>query len=1062
MDQLRYCLGIDMGTSSLGWAVVELKSNQDSENQKFVPADVIDLGVRIFDDGRDAQTNEPLAVGRRNARSMRKRRDRMLRRKQYLLHTLQNAGLWPVDKEKQSKLIGQNPYEIRCRALDQKITPFELGRALFHMAQRRGFKSNRKVDKDDSSSNMKQAIGVLESKIATSGARTLGEYLYRLRPDERTVPHKQQPSLRVRTSMKGSKTEYSIYPDRYMYEAELRAIWERQKEFYPNMLTDDLFQKIHRTIIEQRPLAPQEVGVCQFEEGEKRAPKASPYFQRARILQDLNHLELVSGTLSPENREKVKKLLLTKKEVRFDDIRKKLGLPPSAIFNLEANERRKIDGDLVNSFMGNKNAFGEKWDKLTIDQRHEVISLLLAEHEDEALSALLMQNPYNLSEEQAGRVLHLTPRLPNGYGSLSVKALQKIIPFLEEGARYDEACQKAGYHHSYLAVKEFAKLPYYGVVLDKAVIGASKNPKEDPSNPANNLDDTIGNWERYAGKINNPTVHVALNQTRKVVNAIVEKYGRPTQIAVELARDLKMSQKEKLTFTRRQNENTKRNEKIMTELEQLGLPNNYENRMRYKLWEDQARDPQHRVCPFCGKVVSISELFAPVFEIEHLLPFSRTFNDSHTNKVISCTSCNRDKFNKTPFEAFGHDTQRWEKILDRIKDYPFVKQRAFREDSLSDEKEKELIARQLNDTKYMAKMARQYLGCVCEDGNVRPIPGGMTAHLRHAWGLNPMLGDPDDEKERDDHRHHAIDAFVVACTSWGMLKQISILSGKGIKRVHFPPKPFDEFDYSQFQDMLERTVVSHKIDHGGVGTAILTHRTTGALHEETNFGFAKQLDEKYALFSTRKELASLVKDKNIETIANRKIRNNVQRLLAGISDEKVRKARLLNFARKNNIRRVTVCEKRDISTMIAIRDKNTGRPYRYVSGGSNYCTDIYCPNRGPQKGKWCAETISTFDAHRKDFIPAWKKAEPEAKLIMRLFRNDTMAYDEDGKRIIARVKKMSGGNVVLIAHNVASPKEEGRKISANRLKDLNARKIKIDMLGKVLDPYRMGSTQTKE
>lgn len=1061
MDRLKYCLGIDMGTSSLGWAVVELKNNQDSENEKLIPVDVIDLGVRIFDDGRDAQTNEPLAVSRRNARSMRKRRDRMLRRKQYLLHTLQNAGLWPDDKEKQSNLIAQNPYEIRCRALDQKIKPFELGRALFHMAQRRGFKSNRKIDKDESSSNMKQAIDVLENKIATSGARTLGEYLYCLRPVDRTVSHKQQPSLRVRTSMKGAKTEYNIYPDRSMYEAELRTMWERQKEFYPDLLTEDLFEKIRKTILEQRPLKPQEVGVCQFEEGEKRAPKASPYFQRARILQDLNHLELASGTLSAENREAVKKLLFTKKEVKFDDIRKKLGFPPSAIFNLEANERKKIDGDLVRSVMGNKNAFGEKWDNLTIDQQHEAISLVLAEHDDEQVAALLTQSPYNLSEEQAGQVLTLTSKLPNGYGSLSIKALQKIIPFLEEGYRYDEACQKAGYNH--MAVKEFDKLPYYGVVLDKAVIGGSKDPKEDPSNLANRLDDAIGNWERYAGKVNNPTVHVALNQTRRVVNAIIEKYGRPTQIAVELARDLKMSQKEKIAFTRRQNENKKRNEIIKTELEQLGLPNNYENRMRYKLWEDQARDPQDRVCPFCGRVISVSELFSPAFEIEHLLPFSRTFNDSHTNKVISCTNCNRDKFNKTPFEAFGHDKQRWEKILDRIKNYPsFAKRSAFREDALSDEKEKELIARQLNDTKYMAKMARQYLSCVCEDGNVRPIPGQLTAHLRHAWGMNPMLGDPDDEKERGDHRHHAIDAFVVACTSRHMLNQTSFLSGKGVKRVYFPPKPFDKFDYSKFQDMLNRTVISHKIDHGGADHAILTRHTTGALHEETNFGYVRQLDEKYALFSTRKELASLFKDKAIEQIANRRIRLNIQRLLAGISDEKVRKARLFNFARKNNIRRVTVCEKKDISTMIAIRNKNTGRPYRYVVGGSNYCTDIYCPNRGPQKGKWCAETVSTFDAHQKEFIPAWKKAEPEAKLIMRLFRNDTVAYDEDGTRIIARVKKMSGGNVVLIPHNSASPKEEGRKISANRLKELNARKIKVDMLGKVFDSNSMVSRQTKE
>jgi len=1042
---MNYILGIDVGATSLGWCVLQL-------DKKEKPIKIKRMGVRIFSDGRDSKSQEPLAVTRRNARSARKRRDRLLRRKKRLMKVFIENGLWSSSEAERKNLEKTtDPYEIRCKALDQEVTLAELGRALFHINQRRGFKSNRKTDKKEKdTSALKMAIKDLHERLEKGNYRTIGEYLYKMNPSG-IHPSKRHP-LRIRVTAEGNKAVYNFYANRKLYEKEVDFLLKKQQAFHPE-LTDLLCDKIKNIIFYQRPLKPQAVGKCRFEAGEPRAPIASPLYQKFRFLQELNILapdDLANGdSLTPAQRKLIREIMSKQKTVKFEDIRKELKM--SATFNLEDERRKELNGDEVSAILSKRALFGPIWHEINDDQKEEIVNVLLSERNEQDIAEFLLSK-FDLSAEQLNKIIDT--ELPEGYGSLSIKALRKIVPYLEQGEIYSKACELAGYHHSKITgAKTWDYLPYYGVILEKEVIGGSLSLDDDPDKMHK---PEIADYERFWGKINNPTVHIGLNQIRLLVNELIRTYGKPKRIAVEFARELKLSRKQKEALNKEQKENKNRNAIINEMLRNAGIKENYENRMIVKIWQDQAREnPLERVCPFCGKLISFEKLFTGEFEVEHLLPFSRSYNDGHNNKVISCSSCNRIKTNKTPYEAFGADPRKWNEILERIKYLPIRKQRCFKEDALQGEKE--IIERLLNDTKYLAKAAKKYLAAICPPEKISAIPGQLTAQLREAWGLNTLLPDSH-KKDRTDHRHHSIDAFVVACTSRAMLQAISAASARGwLERRRLfadSPPPFEDFTRTDMQDCIDKMIISHKPDHGNALRSISENKTIAALHEDTSYGFVKDCDnEGAAIFAIRKPLISLTEDKNIREIASNKIRAMVTNALNGITVKKEREQKLRELAQKYNIRNVRLHIQKNKGTMAPIKDRRTGKIYRYVALGGNYCAEIYQPNRGKYKNKWQVEVISYYHAHQKEFVPKWRKAEPEAKLIMRLFKDDLVAWDNGAARVIMRVKKFNqDGRLFFEPHSVAKSDKDAKATSAKQLQERNARKIKVDILGRVFDP----------
>ena len=358
---------------------------------------------------------------------------------------------------------------------------------------------------------------------------------------------------------------------------------------------------------------------------------------------------------------------------------------------------------------------------------------------------------------------------------------------------YAEAVLRAGqdreppWHHSDERDGEiFARLPYYGQVLQRHVLPGSMEDKD--------RDDDAAFW----GRIMNPTVHIGLNQLRRVVNALIARFGAPDQIVVELARELKQNAEQKEREQKRNRENRDANDKRAPKLAELGVPDTGENRARLKLYEEQQRAGDGvALCPFSGRPIGIAQVFTSEIEIEHILPRSRTLDDSAANKVLCFREMNRIKRGKSPFEAFG-DKPEWEDIVGRAEKLPNNKRWRFKPDAMKKfEEEGGFLARQLNETKYLSRLAKAYLGKICDPDQVYVTPGTLTGLLRGKWGLNGLLGD-ENRKNRTDHRHHAIDAIVIGAMTRGLLNSLAREAGRA-EQSQFDavlgkiPWPFDNF-----------------------------------------------------------------------------------------------------------------------------------------------------------------------------------------------------------------------------------------------------------------------------
>lgn len=865
---------------------------------------------------------------------------------------------------------------------------------------------------------------------------------------------------------------YNLYTDRKMYLDEVHQIFVEQAKHHAE-LTPKLQSEIEETIFHQRNLLPPEIGKCTLENNEPRARKACATTQLFRIYQEVNNLSVVplspeDPILNEEHRKKIVQALLENRHRTFGQLKTLLKFGRSVRFSLESEKRDRLEGATTHLLLGGQDCLGERWDSLSIEQKDQIVIDLFDAQEEGAFVDVALSK-YGLEKEMAERLLGSKSKLDEGYGKISLLAMRKMLPHLMMGQSYAHAAQSAGYHHSDARTGEyFDRLPYYGEVLRNAVMGGSNDPK----------DQIIP--EKYFGKINNPTVHIALNQLQKLVNAVIDQHGRPDEIVIELARDLKQPADE---INREQAKNKKENDRINACLDALGVSQNYRNRMLYKLWEDLAKDPAKRCCPFSGVQISEEDIFSGKFEEEHLLPFSRSYNDSRSNKVLSHIEWNRRKGNRSPYEAFGHE-EFWPEILARVQNLPSNKQWRFLEDAWSKVEGKDgIIARMLNDTRYMSKAAKAYLSAIFDiekgKSHVWAVNGQMTALLRRKLGLNSMLGDEDDVKERADHRHHAIDAFVVALTDRGMIKTIADqarrvestaeLWEKRYKLLVDMEDPYPDFR-EQLQDHLNRIIVSHKPDHGNAHKAISAIKpyTTGKLHEESALGLIEELSDKKGKPSGKVKMAkrvpleSLDKLKKVQEVGAARIRDDLLGRLSGLVENgKEWKQALATYSQLTATKRVRVHIERERASLIGISSpKHDVNPYKYYATGNNYCVEIFEPKFGKDAGRWLAEVISTFEAHQKGQTSRWKKEHPTAKLVMRLQINDMVAYEQEGQTITCRVKKITkkenGARIYLRPHNVA--KEEADKSSwgafPNGLKEKSARKISVDILGKVKDPKK--------
>jgi CRISPR-associated endonuclease Csn1 len=811
---LKRVLGVDVGISSIGWSLVEFQGEID--NQNLPNGKILASGVRIFTQAENPKNGESLAKPRRDARLARRRNRRRSQRLTdikdlFLKHTLVTGiprnKINSIYKTEEGK---KDPWTLRKEALYRKLDGEEFARVLTHIAKHRGFKSMRKSESEGSDAKAKETqrvlneIGKNADALKTEKWQTAGEMI----------------ASRPEGEARRNKTNnYHNSISRKLLQDEVKTIFAKQREFNLKEATSDLEKQYTEIAFRQKPIQSIAgmVGKCTFEKDQKRAPKNSYSAELFTALGKINNIILKPKAADrpdrPLNQDERNKILAlcheNKSGVTFKQIRKELSLSDEWLFNLADYNRRKKDkngkekdpeGELIFKMAGynkiraavTENCGETEWEKLKADTStlNVIAGALATEKNDDAIINKLKEA--GIGEKTINAVLELNF---SKFIHLSTKALDKINPFLAEGYKYTEACDKAGYKEHMFGTK--------GMLL--------RTLNEDEND-----------------QITNPVAKRAITQFRKVINAIIREYGKFDQMNIELARELSNSFEKRKEILAGQDRFRTEKEEAAKECRNKGVdPNKKNNLLKFRLWKEQ----DDGFCVYCGKKIEIERLAEDGYaEVDHILPWSRSLDDSRHNKVLCHIHDNQLKRGQIPFEFLGGDGPKWDEFVGRInsqfKTLPKPKKnrllkRKFDEEDMAGFKE-----RNINDTRYISRFIKNFVEHnleFAESSQKQKVfvrSGALTAFLRHQWGLT---------KKRDERdRHHALDAIVTACATQGMVKFASDTAQK-LETYDWINKVPPRFDppWQNFRDDVQKSLEAVFVSRAP------RHKVRGAAHKET-------------------------------------------------------------------------------------------------------------------------------------------------------------------------------------------------------------------------------------
>lgn len=756
-----YRLGLDVGIKSVGWCVLECDENGE-------PIQINALNSRIFDAAEQPKTGASLAEPRRNARGLRRR----IRRKSFRLERIRKLFIENGIElfETQDDLIclkdeykNLDVVKLRSDALDKKLTEAEFARVLYSLARHRGFKSNKREGaKDSDEGKLLSSIRESEEEMRESGMRTRGEQLYKKYLMEGKPVHN-----------KGG--DYSMCVSRDILVKEIELLFEKQKEFGNNFATDENKEKYLDIFLSQRNFdegpgkgsqytGSHDVKKCEIYRDEDVAAKGTYTSEWATIYQKINNLSIICGgdrrRLSNEERQIAVELAKKVDKVSYKAFRKAIKLDDDYRFSaLNYSEKKKSDkkknegesksdvveiNDVVDSL-----ACEDKGEFITAKNSNKIVKALndnlksdielideIAEICTKYKSENLFRNAIAESKIIGGRldeetIEKLSKIDMKGYGHLSLHVLREILPYLEEGMVYSDAMQKAGHNHS---EHNFEKQKFLGT-------------KE--------IYDAIGG-------VTSPVVKRALSQTVKVIDAVIRQYGSPYAINIELARDMSMTKDERDKLKKENDARAAKNEAIRENIAKLNAMPNSTNVLKYKLYEEQ----DHK-CAYSMETLDINHLFEDgYYEIDHIIPYSRSFDDSFNNKVLVLKRENQNKRNSTPVEYFERIGRDYDEVLAFWKAVYQKRNRKKLEFLQKKEiNESEWKNRALNDTRYasrmLANLIKDYLlfdeKSKDKYGRVETVKGAITSYLSRFWGVQKIREDGD--------KHHAVDAAIIACVT---------------------------------------------------------------------------------------------------------------------------------------------------------------------------------------------------------------------------------------------------------------------------------------------------------
>ena len=835
----KHVLGLDLGVGSIGWCLIALDAQGDPAEILGMGSRVVPLNnatdAADFSIGKAFTANQE----RTARRTMRRGFARYQLRRYRLRRELEKVGMLPDAALIQLPLMELWELRERAATAGRRLTLPELGRVLCHINQKRGYRhvksdaaaivGDEGEKKKDSNSAYLAGIRANDEKLQDEH-KTVGQYF----AEQLRQSQSESPTGGISYRIKDQIFSRQRYIDEY------NQIMAAQRVHYPDILTDEFIRMLRDEVIfMQRPLKSCKhlVSLCEFEKqervmrvqqddgkggrqlverkvkfGPKVAPKSSPLFQLCRIYEAVNNIRLTrpDGSprdITPEERVKIVahlqssaslsfaalKKLLKEKALIADQLTSKSGLKGNttrvalaAALQPYPQYHRLLDMELETRMMTvqlTDEETGEVTERevavVTDSYVHQPLyrlwHILYSIEERDAMRRALITQLGMKEEDLDGGLLDQLYRLDfvkPGYGNKSAKFICKLLPQLQQGLGYSEACAAVGYRHSNSPTSE--------EITERTLL------------------EKIPLLQR--NELRQPLVEKILNQMINLVNALKAEYGID-EVRVELARELKMSREERERMAEGNRRREKENKAIAEKIRECGLFPTKSRIRKYMLWEEAGEQ-----CLYCGQILTLSQcLNGDDMEVEHIIPKSVLYDDSYGNKTCACRRCNKEKGNRTALEyirAKGWEDEYMERInglLDKkaISYSKHQRLRWLKEDIPSD-----FLERQLRLTQYISRQAMAIL----QQGirRVSASEGGVTARLRSLWGYDDILhtlnldrydsmGETErvsregetteklrikDWSKRKDHRHHAIDALVVASTRQGYIQRLNRVSSE--------------------------------------------------------------------------------------------------------------------------------------------------------------------------------------------------------------------------------------------------------------------------------------------
>lgn len=944
-------LGLDLGPTSIGWALIEVDNNA-------APAEILGMGSRIIQYSSDTAAadftkgkGESPCSERTRYRQMRRNIDRFQLHRAQLKSLLLRLGI-NKDDDKAPVAGPLGVWKLRADAATPgiRLTLGQLASVLLHINHRRGYKHAKSDIGDSKQTDYVDRINKRYAEIKQTG-ETVGQYFYGKLKESETISDNGRKSCTYRI-------KEQVFPRR-AYEEEVDRILAAQSEFYPEILTEGNRRDIKQVIFYQRPLKSCKnlVSFCEFERheflnkegkkvesGPKVAPRTSPLAQICRIYEAINNIRLVNSRrakrkidyaptlfdgpaattrevrkLKPEyqftdeERERIFDFLNTHEKMTEKDLLKLLGLTSDDGFKSDQALGKGIQGNTTRCQI--EKALGDYPDKERLLRFElveefpvtnpdvavstgEILPRISPQYIDQPLYMLwhtlysikgkdelfnVLREKFGIDDPDVLDRLYALDFVKAGYANKSAKFIRKLLPLLKDGMMYSEACAMVGINHSNSLTK-------------------SENEERE-------LQPRLTLLQK--GELRQPVVEKILNQTITVVNAIIDEFGAIDEARVELARELKKDKEGREKMAQNIAKNERENNALAEEIKELNIQPTRRRIQKMKMLKETG----YR-CMYCGKPVTPYQFIeGHGYDIEHIIPRSRLFDDSLNNKVCSCRECNAAKGAQTAFDFMkSRSEQDFNSFLDRVEGlYKSGKiSRTKRERLLTAASDipSDFIERDLRETQYITRKSMEILSDVIR--NVHASSGLVTDFFRHAWGYDTILHDINlpryetagltenveyethDQKhtahrikdwtKRKDHRHHALDALVVALTRQGYIQRLNTLNassddGEGsVKRNGLDKwaagRP--HIERQKVMEALEEIAISFKpgkklttpgkryIRKNGKRICVQTGVTVprAPLHKETIYGQIKIDDGlknlKYALQNIR-----LIKDDDI-------------------------------------------------------------------------------------------------------------------------------------------------------------------------------------------------------